>query len=146
MSEPLGTLEELPEDYRAAMTRAGVAPLWPMMRNVLPHDVPNPVTRSGHWSFESVRPLLMRDSLEGRPGGRTRVERETRMSDQRGNTKASARGLYTLAMVNTGIWALAIAALVFVIQRAPSAKGLYVILAGGTAVSIALVSRLRRLG
>lgn len=60
MSEPLGTLEELPEDYRAEMSEAGVAPLWPMMRNVLPHDAPNPVTRSGHWAFNAVRPLLMR--------------------------------------------------------------------------------------
>ena len=60
MSEQLGTLEELPEDYRTAMTDAGVAPLWPMMRNVLPHDAPKPVTRSGHWSFQAVRPLLMR--------------------------------------------------------------------------------------
>lgn len=60
MSDQLGTIEELPQDYRAAMTEAGVAPLWPMMRNVLPHDAPNPVTRSGHWSFQAVRPLLMR--------------------------------------------------------------------------------------
>ena len=60
MTEALGTLEELPEDYRAAMTAAGVAPLWPMMRNVLPHDAPNPVTRPGHWRYPDVRPLLLR--------------------------------------------------------------------------------------
>ena len=60
MSEQLGTLEELPQDYRDDMTRAGVAPLWPMMRNVLPHGAPNPVTRPGHWAFESLRPLLLR--------------------------------------------------------------------------------------
>lgn len=60
MSQVLGTLEELPEDYRAAMTAAGVAPLWPMMRNVLPHDAPNPVTKPGHWVYGDVRPLLMR--------------------------------------------------------------------------------------
>lgn len=60
MSQQLGTLEDLPEDYRTAMTEAGVAPLWPMMRNVLPHDAPNPVTKSGHWAFDAVRPLLMR--------------------------------------------------------------------------------------
>ncbi|MEM0948495.1 MAG: cupin domain-containing protein [Pseudomonadota bacterium] len=56
----LGTLEELPEDYRAAMTAAGVAPLWPMMRNVLPHGAPQPVTGPGHWVYGDVRPLLMR--------------------------------------------------------------------------------------
>ena len=42
----LGTLEELPQDYREAMRRAGVGPLWPQMRNALPHDAPQPVTRS----------------------------------------------------------------------------------------------------
>ena len=60
MSEQLGTLDELPEDYRTAMSQAGVAPLWPMMRNVLPHDKPNPVTKPGHWAYKSVRPLLLK--------------------------------------------------------------------------------------
>lgn len=60
MSEQLGTLEELPEDYRADMTAAGVAPLWPMMRNVLPHGAPNPVTQPGHWAYDAIRPLLIR--------------------------------------------------------------------------------------
>lgn len=60
MSEQLGTLEELPQDYRDDMAKAGVAPLWPMMRNVLPHDIPNPVTRSGYWAFGDLRPLLLR--------------------------------------------------------------------------------------
>lgn len=60
MSEQLGTLEELPQDYRNDMAKAGVAPLWPMMRNVLPHDAPNPVTRPGHWAFKDLRPLLLR--------------------------------------------------------------------------------------
>ncbi|MEZ5800561.1 MAG: hypothetical protein R3D29_08950 [Nitratireductor sp.] len=44
MSEQLGTLEELLQDYRDAMSAAGVAPLWPMMRNGLPHGAPKPVT------------------------------------------------------------------------------------------------------
>lgn len=60
MSEPLGTLEDLPEEYRAEMQAAGVAPLWPMMRNVLPHDRPQPQTRAGHWTYDKVRPLLLR--------------------------------------------------------------------------------------
>ncbi len=60
MSGQLGTLEELPQDYRDAMSAAGVAPLWPMMRNVLPHDAPNPVTRPGHWAYKDLRPLLLR--------------------------------------------------------------------------------------
>ncbi|MEM8647937.1 MAG: cupin domain-containing protein [Pseudomonadota bacterium] len=60
MSQQLGTLEELPEDYRAAMTDAGVAPLWPMMRNVLPHGTPKPATKPGYWNYDAVRPLLLR--------------------------------------------------------------------------------------
>ncbi len=56
----LGTLEELPQDYRDAMARAGVAPLWPMMRNVLPHGQPRPQTRTGVWKYADMRPLLLR--------------------------------------------------------------------------------------
>lgn len=59
MSETLGTLEELPQDYRDAMDAAGVAPLWPMMRNVLPHGQPNPVSKPGCWTYQALRPLLM---------------------------------------------------------------------------------------
>ena len=55
----LGTLEELPQDYRDRMSAAGVLPLWPMLRNALPHGQPKPVTKSHLWSFESVRPLLL---------------------------------------------------------------------------------------
>lgn len=60
MSEKLGTLEDLPEEYRNDMADAGVAPLWPMMRNVLPHGAPNPVTKPGYWKYDSLRPLLLR--------------------------------------------------------------------------------------
>lgn len=56
----LGTLEELPQDYRYAMERAGVAPLWPQMRNLLPHHAPQPVTASHLWQFSTLRPLLVR--------------------------------------------------------------------------------------
>jgi gentisate 1,2-dioxygenase len=56
----LGTLEELPLDYRKAMERAGVAPLWPQMRNLLPHHGPHRVTASQLWQFSEVRPLLLR--------------------------------------------------------------------------------------
>ncbi len=56
----LGTLEELPQDYREAMARAGVGPLWPQMRNALPHNAPAPVTRSHLWRYGDVRELLLR--------------------------------------------------------------------------------------
>jgi gentisate 1,2-dioxygenase len=60
MSTQLGTLEELPRDYREAMTAAGVAPLWPQMRVLLPHEAPRPVTKSHLWAYDAVRPLVLR--------------------------------------------------------------------------------------
>lgn len=60
MTEALGTLEELPQDYRDAMNRAGVAPLWPNLRNLLPPGAPDPATRPHHWRYDALRPLLLR--------------------------------------------------------------------------------------
>ncbi len=60
MTTQLGTLEELPKDYRDDLNRARVGPLWPQMRNALPHNAPEPVTRSHLWTFSSIRPLLLR--------------------------------------------------------------------------------------
>ena len=60
MSDSLGTLEELPSDYRAAMASAGVAPLWPSMRVMLPHGAPVSTTQAHHWAFGALRPLLVR--------------------------------------------------------------------------------------
>lgn len=62
------------------------------------------------------------------------------MGDETAGRKELARSLSTIAMVNALIWATSIVALIFVIQRAPGAKGLFPILAGGTAVAGALVS------
>lgn len=59
MSTALGTLEDLPLDYRAALARNSLAPLWPMMRNVLPHGAPQPVSKPHLWQFDAVRPLLL---------------------------------------------------------------------------------------
>ena len=86
MTEQLGTLEELPQDYRDDMEKAGVAPLWPMMRKVLPHGKPEPVTRPSYWNFQDLRPLLLR------AGELTPVEKAERrvlvMSDQGRGTGA----------------------------------------------------------
>jgi gentisate 1,2-dioxygenase len=60
MAQALGTMDELPPDYRQAMTDAGVLPLWPMMRNVLPHGEPHPITKPGSWAYGDLRPLLIR--------------------------------------------------------------------------------------
>jgi gentisate 1,2-dioxygenase len=60
MTTQLGTLEELPQDYRDALTEIAVAPLWPQMRKVLPHNAPIPVTQSHCWGYDAIRPLLLR--------------------------------------------------------------------------------------
>ncbi|HET9642407.1 MAG TPA: cupin domain-containing protein [Burkholderiaceae bacterium] len=58
--DQLGRLEDLPSDYRAALTRQNLVPLWPNLRAVLPAGKPRPRTRPTHWSYESLRPLLLR--------------------------------------------------------------------------------------
>ena len=45
---------------RAALTRHNLVPLWPNLRAVLPPTRPKPRTRATHWSYESLRPLLLR--------------------------------------------------------------------------------------
>jgi gentisate 1,2-dioxygenase len=56
----LGTAEELPPDYRAAMQAKNLVPLWPSMRAFLPHGVPKPQTQPALWRYADVRPLLLR--------------------------------------------------------------------------------------
>ena len=56
----LGTMEELPLDYREAVQNANTTPLWPLMRKALPHDAPQPQSRACLWAFDTIRPLLLR--------------------------------------------------------------------------------------
>jgi gentisate 1,2-dioxygenase len=56
----LGTLEELPAEYRAAMTARNLVPLWPSMRAFLPYGAPRPQTRPTLWRYADIRPLLLR--------------------------------------------------------------------------------------
>ena len=56
----LGTLDELPRDYVAALTSANLVPLWPNLRALLPPNAPRTNTRPAHWSWEAIRPLLLR--------------------------------------------------------------------------------------
>ncbi len=56
----LGTMEDLPLDYRQALSAQSTAPLWPMMRNVLPHGRPAPATKPGIWRYRDIRPLLLK--------------------------------------------------------------------------------------
>jgi gentisate 1,2-dioxygenase len=56
----LGRLEDLPQDYRDALTRQNLVPLWPSLRALLPPHLPTRQTRPAHWSYAALRPLLMR--------------------------------------------------------------------------------------
>jgi hypothetical protein len=55
------------------------------------------------------------------------------------------KGLYTLAMVNASIWAISLIALVVLLQKSGNLKGMFVILAGGTAVAIQLIAMISKL-
>jgi gentisate 1,2-dioxygenase len=59
MSE-LGRLEDLPADYREALTQRNLVPLWPSLRAVMPAHAPRPRTRAIHWPYREVKPLLLR--------------------------------------------------------------------------------------
>ena len=56
----LGRLEDLPADYRAALTQQNLVPLWPSLRAVLPPGVPTRRTQPICWPYQELRPLLLR--------------------------------------------------------------------------------------
>lgn len=60
MEPELGRLEDLPADYREALTARHLVPLWPSLRAVLPPHVPARRTQPVHWAYAALRPLLMR--------------------------------------------------------------------------------------
>ena len=55
----LGKLDELPASYLQQLTNLDLVPLWPFLRGFLPYHKPERNTRPAHWSYESVRPLLL---------------------------------------------------------------------------------------
>lgn len=68
----LGSITELPADYRAEMAAAGVTPLWPILRDSLPRGLPRATCAPTHWRYEKLRPLLLR------AGELTPIERSER--------------------------------------------------------------------
>jgi gentisate 1,2-dioxygenase len=56
----LGRLEDLPPDYREALARQHLVPLWPALRAMLPPQVPARHTQPTHWPYATLRPLLLR--------------------------------------------------------------------------------------
>ena len=60
MSTQLGTREELPKEYLDELEAMSVTPLWPSLRQVLPYEKPIRATLPFKWSYQDVRPYLMR--------------------------------------------------------------------------------------
>ena len=60
MTQELGRLEDLPRDYREALTEQNLVPLWPNLRSVLPPRKPQPKTKPACWSYQALRPLLLK--------------------------------------------------------------------------------------
>ncbi len=60
MSRELGRLEDLPPQYVEDLRKLNLVPLWPSLRAVLPPNKPRPNTQPTCWSYEALRPLLMR--------------------------------------------------------------------------------------
>lgn len=56
----LGRMEDLPEDYRAELTRQNLVPLWPSLLALLPEGTPSPKTAMIAWAYKDLRPLLIR--------------------------------------------------------------------------------------
>jgi len=55
----LGTLDELPLEYRQGLTSKNLVPLWPSLRQALPHGIPNRRTRPVVWHYADIRPRLL---------------------------------------------------------------------------------------
>ena len=64
--------------------------------------------------------------------------------DETGSRQAGPRALYLAALANAALWVLSIVGLVFVMQRCPSANGLFVILAAGLAAAVALIASVQK--
>jgi gentisate 1,2-dioxygenase len=58
--KPLGTIEELPQEYVRSLTAKNLYPLWPSLRSVMPAAAPGARTQPTLWKYADVRPLLLR--------------------------------------------------------------------------------------
>jgi len=67
-----------------------------------------------------------------------------KMKNKNLNDSKHYRSLYILSLVNVGIWAIAIIAMVFLIQNSPSIEKIFPILAGGVAVGVSLIASISR--
>ncbi|MDT7838663.1 cupin domain-containing protein [Aquabacterium sp. OR-4] len=102
----LGRLEDLPADYVAELRALNLVPLWPSLRAVLPPARPRPATQATHWSYQALRPLLLR------AGELTPIEKAERRvlvlanpGHGRENMKASPAMYLGMQLLLPGEWA-----------------------------------------
>jgi len=55
----LGTLDELPREYRDKLSGLNLKPLWPSLRAMVPYGQPSRRVEPLVWHYSDVRPLLM---------------------------------------------------------------------------------------
>ena len=60
MSNKLGRIEDLPPDYYHGLRERNLMPLWPSLRQALPHGKPSRSTLPSIWRYSDVRPELIR--------------------------------------------------------------------------------------
>lgn len=56
----------------------------------------------------------------------------------------TGKSMHTLAMVNVAIWTIAIVAMVIIMERGTTVRGMFPILAGGVAVGVSLNSAIQK--
>ena len=102
----LGRLEDLPKDYLDDLRQLNLVPLWPSLRAVLPPAKPRPNTKPTFWSYEALRPLLMR---AGELTPMEKAERRVLVLANPGhgleNMKASAAMYLGMQLLLPGEWA-----------------------------------------
>jgi gentisate 1,2-dioxygenase len=102
----LGRLEDLPLDYREALTAKNLVPLWPSLRAVLPPRVPTRRTQPICWPYQELRPLLLQ---AGELTPMEKAERRVLVLANPGhgleNMKASATMYLGMQLLLPGEWA-----------------------------------------
>jgi len=66
------------------------------------------------------------------------------MNTENGKAAGRSHSLVPLALANSVIWILSVVALIVVLEKSSSPKGMFVPLAAGLAVSLSLISALKK--
>lgn len=74
---------------------------------------------------------------------------DTILKEEKAMTKTELnkqiKGLYSVAMVNIGIWVIAMIALIILLEKGGNLKGMFVIFISGAGIGVQIISRLSKL-